>query len=71
MSFTEVLKELPAFSVGERQLLIRRALELDEPPLSADAEALVEDRLRAHHQNPVSSVPLDEMKTRLRSKFSK
>ena len=30
MSFTEVLDELPALTVGQRQLLVRRALELDD-----------------------------------------
>ena len=71
MSFNEVLEELPALSIGERQMIIRRALELDEPPLSLADEALVEERLAAHRKNPTSSVPLDEMKNRLRSKFAK
>ena len=71
MSFTEVLNELPSLTVGERQLLVRRALELDEPPLSSADEKLVKERLAGHRQNPASSVPLDEMKSRLRSKFSK
>jgi putative addiction module component (TIGR02574 family) len=71
MSFTEVLEELPELTVGERQMLVRRALELDEPPLSQADETLVEERLAAHRQNPSSSVPLDEMKKRLRSRFSK
>ncbi len=65
MSFTEVLEELPALTVGERQLLVRRALELDEPPLSQADETMVEERLIAHRKNPASSVPLDEMKNRL------
>lgn len=71
MSFNEVLEELPALSVGQRQMLVRRALELDEPPLSPADEALVEERLAAHRKNPASSVPLDKMKNRLRSKFTK
>ncbi len=68
MSFAEVLEELPALTVQQRQVLIRRALELEEPPLSDAEEALVETRLAAHRQNPTSSVPLDEMKRRLRSR---
>jgi uncharacterized protein Smg (DUF494 family) len=48
MSFTEVLNELPALTVEQRQLLIVRALELDELPLHADDEALIEERLAAH-----------------------
>ena len=71
MSFTEVLHELPALTVSERQLLDRRALELDEPALSAEDEALVESRLAEHRRNPGSAVTLDEMKARLRGRFNK
>jgi hypothetical protein len=67
MSFAEVLEELPALTVQQRQVVIRRALELEEPPLSDAEEALVETRLAGHRQNPASSVPLDEMKRRLRT----
>jgi hypothetical protein len=68
MSFNEVIAELPRLTFEERQILIRRALELDDPPLSAADEALVEERLARHHADPTSSVPLDELKTRLRSR---
>lgn len=71
MSFNEVLDELPALSVAERQLLIRRALELDEPGLSEYDTTLVEQRLAEHQGNPGSAIPLEEMKTRLRDRFSK
>jgi len=67
MSFAEVLQELPLLTVSERQLLVRRALDLDEPGLSPDYEALVEERLDTHHKNPASAVPLATMKPRLRS----
>ena len=67
MSFNEVIAELPCLTFEERQTLIRRALELDDPPLSVADEELVEERLAAHHDDPGSSVPLDEMKRRLRS----
>jgi len=43
-------------------------LELDDPPLSAVDEELVEARLAEHHADPSSSVPLDELKDRLRSR---
>lgn len=66
MSFTEVLAELPALTFAERQLLVRRALELDDPVLTAEEEAVVEKRLADHRQNPGSAVSLDEMKARLR-----
>jgi hypothetical protein len=68
MSFAEVLQELPALTVQQRQLVLRRVLELEEPPLSKAEEALVDARLAGHRQNPGSSVPLDEMKRRLRSR---
>lgn len=71
MSFTEVLRELQALTVAERQLLVRRALELDEPALSTEDEALVESRLAYHRRNPGSAVPLDEMKARLRARFGR
>jgi putative addiction module component (TIGR02574 family) len=66
MSFNEVIAELPRLTIEERQILIRRALELDDPPLSAADEALIEKRLAEHHADPSSSIPLDELKTRLR-----
>jgi hypothetical protein len=71
MSFNEVLAELPSLSFSQRQLLVRRALELDDPALSATDEALVEERLAEHRRNPESAIPLDEMKSRLRSRFGK
>ena len=69
MSFTDVLQELPAFTLSERQLLVRRALELDDAGLSAEDQGVVEKRLAEHRQNPASAVPLDEMKSRLRTRF--
>jgi putative addiction module component (TIGR02574 family) len=71
MSFAEVLQELPTLTLSERQLLVRRALDLDDPALSPADEALVEKRLAAHRQNPASAVPLETMKSRLRSRFKK
>ena len=68
MSFNEVIAELPRLTFEERQILIRRALELDDPPLSSADEELVESRLAEHHADPSSSVTLDEMKRRLRSR---
>ena len=68
MSFNEFIAELPRLTFEERQILIRRALELDDPPLSGLDEALVEARLAEHRADPGSSIPLDEMKRRLRSR---
>lgn len=62
-----MIAELPRLTFEERQMLIRRVLELDDPPLSVADEELVEARLAAHHSDPGSSMPLAELKDRLRS----
>ena len=67
MSFNEVIAELPRLTFEERRILIRRALELDYPPLSAADEVLIDERLSAHQADPSSSVPLDVLKRRLRN----
>ena len=66
MSFTQVLEELPTLSVKQRQILIRRALELEDGPVTPEEESLVETRLEAHCKNPSSSLPLNEFKKRIR-----
>jgi hypothetical protein len=71
MSFDEVLLELPALTFEQRQLLIRRTLELDDAQLSAADESLVESRLAALRDAPASAVSLDEMKNRLRTRPGK
>jgi len=68
MSFNEVIAELPKLTFEEPQILIRQVLELDDPPLSSVDEELVEARLAEHHADPDSSVLLDELKDRLRSR---
>ena len=71
MSFAEVLQELPALTVEQRQLLIRRALEMDDPSLAPEEEALVEARLAALRQKPDSAVPFEEMEARVRGRFTR
>jgi hypothetical protein len=71
MSFAEVLQELPSLTFSQRQVLIRRALELDDPDLSPADDALVEKRLAAHRKNPASAIPLETMKNHLRAQFKK
>ncbi|HAV63324.1 MAG TPA: hypothetical protein DCY13_13285 [Verrucomicrobiales bacterium] len=71
MSFAEVIRELPSLSVAERQALVRRALELDEPGLSPADEELVEARLRDHRAHPESALSRAEIENRLRSRFTK
>lgn len=71
MSLSQVLEELPDFTLEERQLLIRRVIELDDPPLSEAEETIVESRLGAHRLDPTSSLPLEVIKERLRSRTKK
>ncbi len=69
MSFAEVIQQLPAFTLAERQMLVRQALELDDPGMSAADVSLVEERLAVYRADPASAVSLDEMKRRLRDRF--
>jgi len=69
MSFAEVLQELSALTFEQRQEIVRRAVELDDPPLSEADEALAELRLAALRDAPESGVPLEEMKARLRARY--
>jgi hypothetical protein len=69
--FNELLAELPSLTVPQRQLLVRRALELDDPGLAAEDEAVVEKRMAEHRRDPKSAVPLETMEKRLRSRFTK
>lgn len=70
MSFNEVVAELPALTVAERQQLVLRALELDDAEIPAQDLAMAEKRLAVGRANPGSAVPLEEMKTRLRTRFA-
>lgn len=63
MSLSQVLDALPNFTFEERQLLIRRVLELDDPPLSDADEALVESRLEAHHLDLTFSLPVETQRS--------
>ena len=71
MSLAQVLEELPAFTVAERQLLVLRALELDDPGLSLEDEKLISSRLDAHRSNPSTAVSLDAIKASIHSRIGK
>jgi hypothetical protein len=68
MTLTQVLEQLTAFTVEEKQLLIRRVIELDDPLLSDSDERLAESRLAAHYLDPSSSVPLETLREHLKSR---
>jgi hypothetical protein len=59
MSFNELLAKLPGLTFEQRQLIVRRALELDDPPLSPADDTLVQERLAEHYENPSSALPLN------------
>lgn len=71
MSFAQVLEKLPALTVKQRQILISRALQLEDLPLSPRDESIVGHRLAAHRRDPSSSLSLDEFKKRLRTRAAK
>jgi hypothetical protein len=71
MSFNEVVAELPSLTVAERQQLVLRALELDDAEIPSEDLAVAEKRLAEGRANPGSAVQLDEMKTRLRTRFAR
>jgi hypothetical protein len=68
MSFNEVIAELPRLTFEQRQILIRKALELDDAPLSSADEALIDQRLSVHHADPDSSISLEELKASILSR---
>lgn len=68
MKFKEVMAELPALTIEQRQLVMRRALELDHQPLSEDEQALARKRLAEYRQNPQSALSLQEMENRIRAR---
>lgn len=70
MSFAEVLQEIPRFTPEERQILMRRVLDLEDEPFTVKEDALIQERLNAHRSEPSSSMPLEAMKSKLRSKFN-
>lgn len=71
MSLAEILHELPAFTVAESQLLIRRAIELDDSGLSAEDGKLTASRLEDQRNDPTSAVSLETIKDSIRSRFGK
>ena len=69
MSLQELLAELPALTLSERQVVARRLVELDDPGLNSREEALIEERLSRHRASPSSAVSLEDMNKRLRGRF--
>jgi acyl-CoA thioesterase YciA len=55
-------------AVDENRVKTKITTREKDPPLSAIEEELVEERLAAHHSDPDSSIPVNEIKDRLRSR---
>ena len=53
----------------QRQMVIRKALEVDETPLSPREESIVEKRLEKLREDPDSAVSMDDINARLRRRF--
>ena len=69
MRFKDVLAELPKLTIEQRQLLIQRAVELDDSTLSPAEERLVEERLAEYRKNPDSGIGWEEVESHLRAKL--
>ncbi len=69
MSFQELLAELPSLTVEQRQMLVRRMVELDNSALAPAEEKLVEERRAEYLRNPSSGLSLEEIEAQLRAKF--
>ncbi len=68
MSFAEILEKLPTLTISQRQFLIHRALELDEPPLCVEDKALIEERLAANRHPMMNLTPHSQQVMRLARK---
>ena len=71
MSIAQVLEELPAFTVAERQLLVRRAIEFDDSGPSPEDEEIIATRLEDHHLDPSSAVSLEDIQASIRTRLGK
>lgn len=69
MGITQVLEALPDLSFEERQLLIRRLIELDDPPMSEADGALLDGRLAAYAQNSDEGSSWEEVENRIRTRL--
>ena len=68
MSFSQILEELPRLSPQERLRVAEQALALDA--LSAEDEALVEQRLADHDRAPATAIPLDDFLAQVRARYA-
>jgi putative addiction module component (TIGR02574 family) len=62
VSLTEILAEIPKLSFAERQELVRRAIELEDPDVTAEEKAILNQRIEDLRQNPNSGIPAEQLK---------
>jgi len=78
MSKTEILEELPKLTSEERHEIRLKLAELDgdgwlddDDPLTDEQKALLEARLADMEQYPEKSIPWEEARKRIETKFRK
>ncbi len=65
MSLAEMLDQIPKLSFAERQELIRCAIEVDDPGLNSEEEAILAKRLQGFHPDEKSGIPLEDLSDRV------
>jgi len=65
MSIQEILDEIPRLSFAERQVLIQRAMAMDEEKLTLEEETILDARMEDFRRNPHSGISLDQLKTQV------
>jgi uncharacterized protein Smg (DUF494 family) len=68
MSFTELLENLETLTPEQREIVIQRAIELEEPILTSEQAQLVAERLEQYRRSPESFITIDELEKRLNSR---
>ena len=78
MGKVEILEELPKLTTEERQEIRLKLAELDgdgwldaDEPLTPEEKALLEARLADIEEHPEKSIPWEEAKQRIESRFGK
>jgi putative addiction module component (TIGR02574 family) len=69
MSFAEILDEIPKLSFSERQELVRIAIAVDENELTAEENAILDERMEDFRRNPEAGISPDELKEQIRERI--
>jgi len=78
MSMNEIIEELPKLTSEERNEIRLKLAELDgdgwlddDDPLSDEEKAMLDARLADLKRNPEASIPWEEAKQRIETRFGK